>query len=86
MDAANTSTAQLSSEMDNYDYNQIEVHNHRETTKLKEDTYAALKHVWATGIGYRAAADDHRIKNMSNVGERTRAKYWAAMNAAQRLR
>lgn len=81
LDATDTNTAtQYSAAIDQYDLQQIDVQN------LKDDLYCTLKQVWATGIGYRAAGDDHRVKNLSHAGERTRAKYWAAMNAAQRLR
>jgi hypothetical protein len=80
LDVVSGNSVVLSPDMDNHDYPQIQLFN------LKEDTYAALKPVWASGVGYRAAGDDHRVKNMSHVGERTRAKYWGAMNAAQRLR
>lgn len=80
LDATDSTAKKYNPNMDKYDYAQIEAR------KLKDDLYYALKQVWADGIGYRAAENDHRVKNLSHAGERTRAKYWAAMNEAQALR
>lgn len=54
--------------------------------KLKPDVYAAMKPLWADGIGYRDAGTTDVVRNLTKAGERTRAKYWRAYNVAQAQR
>lgn len=80
LDASPAATNARSGQMDYYD---VQACNN---AGLREELYASLKPVWADGLGYRAAETDQRVRNLSHAGERTRAKYWAAMNAAQQAR
>ncbi len=80
LDATTSPLTELSPDMDEIDYKHCEYRN------LREETYAALKPIWATGVGSKAAGNNHKVKNMRYAGERTRAECWAAMNAAQRER